>query len=383
MVDMDNSWIDVKELTIFGYGRQASKLIDILEKDFKIVSVVDNDCKKQGIKLKNGIEIAKPDDILKLKTKIVVCAMGKNYTQMSEQLKNIGLVEDIDFMQHERFLTGWYWSVKKQVYMLKTDIFVTSFCNLRCEKCASFIPYCKENKHLKVDEIKESLDNYFRFVDYVSAMDIYGGEPMLYPDLVHLLEYIGKKYREKIGTLGIITNGLLPLSDELVRVAKKWSLRFSVSDYAMTLPMYKQKIDEFCRILEENEIIYIRNVNLIWKDLGFPNERIHIPKDFALEHRSACDMTCHNLYKNSLYFCAVSMTAEINRLTKNGRKDIFDLQRGVNEGLRQELLEFANGEIKGEYQGFCNVCRGFGVDNDKEIVAAKQCGCLKISDGKS
>ncbi len=373
---IDSDWENIHEIIIFGYGRQAHKLIEVLQKDFEIVAVIDNDPVKKNKRINKQLVISSFGEMSnKLQCyKTIVCALGKNYEQIKSQLMELDLVENKDFMQHEKFLTSWYWQFRGQVNMLKTDIFVTSYCNLRCEKCASFIPYWKKNVHIDLNNILSTVDNYFYYVDFVSSMDIYGGEPLLYPELINLIDYIADKYRERIGYFGLITNGLVLPGKELLDKAIEYDLRISISDYSNTLGYEaKEKIDALCSLLDEYNISYLRNVNLIWKDLGFPKQKVIVPQDKAIEHRKMCNITCHNLYNHKLYFCAAGMTAEICGIAQNSESDVVELKSTKPSILEREiLLDFANGKVKGEYSGFCNVCRGYGIDNDVDIKAAEQ-----------
>lgn len=88
---------------------------------------------------------------------------------------------------------------------------ITDLCNLRCHSCGQWgdsgylldIPH----KKLKANEVPVSV--YKKMVDDIAAAGwspiwyIWGGEPMLYPDLFELLYYI----RERGMTVSLVTNG--------------------------------------------------------------------------------------------------------------------------------------------------------------------------------
>ena len=69
----NESWSNLSEMVVFGYGRQAKKILPKLQKDFKIVAIVENDKAKCGY-TKEGSPILFFDDAIQAlkKYKIVV-----------------------------------------------------------------------------------------------------------------------------------------------------------------------------------------------------------------------------------------------------------------------------------------------------------------------
>lgn len=371
---LDNSWEHLDKLILFGYGRQAKKLLPKLEEDFSVIAVIDNDKKKHGQHIHGSLYISSITSVKEeLKnSKTIVCAMGSNYLQIRDQLTSTGLQEGINFIQHEIFISQYYSRFTKKVYLLKTDVFVTSYCNLNCEKCASFIPYWKNKQHINFENIVETIKLFFEHIEYVFSMDIFGGEPLLYPYLSELIAFIGGNYRDKIGYLGIITNGLVKLSDNLIDMAKQYDCQFSVSDYSSELDCVTE-VDRFCSVLNDNEIGFIRNRDMQWKDLGFPkNIKIRTPEQ-ARAHRLLCNSTCHVLNNRRLYFCAAGLAVQMcmgGGLSKIG--DYFSLDHNEEAFSVDRLIEFINGKTNASYQGACSVCDGYGPDNCKNVKAAIQ-----------
>ena len=68
-----------------------------------------------------------------------------------------------------------------------TDIDITTFCNLRCKRCAKCIPYFRERKHFTAEEIRENLELLTRYIDTVYVANIIGGEPFLNPELPEII----------------------------------------------------------------------------------------------------------------------------------------------------------------------------------------------------
>ena len=365
-------WKDVKNIIVFGYGRQAKKVIEKFSEYFTIEAIIDNDKNKWGKLIINDLRICSLRDaeqIIKKKTaKIIVMAMGRNYGEIAKSLIALGLTEYVDFIRHEMFITKWFSKFRDKCFILKTDLFVTNVCNLNCEKCASFVPYIRKKEQINSDIIKHTLDDYFKICDYVFSMDIFGGEPFLYEHLKTIIEYIGSCYSLKIGYIGIITNGFIPPSNDLLEVMSKYGIGVSISDYSKN-SIEEEKIDALCMRLEKKGIRYFRNRNLEWRDLGFPVEYKIRTSEKALMHRKACGNMCHVLYDGRLFYCAAAAAAYHGGLFNKMEGDYISLD---NDTKKDKLMDFVLGNVNVTYQGFCSVCDGYGSDNPKVIPAAEQ-----------
>lgn len=83
----------------------------------------------------------------------------------------------------------------------KINIHVLEACNFRCRQCFSKFG---TKKLLPVEDWKKIIDNCIAGAN-VTEFNIAGGEPMLYPGLVELVQYI----RDKGVKVSLITNGSL------------------------------------------------------------------------------------------------------------------------------------------------------------------------------
>ena len=87
-------WSDLKDIIIFGFGRQGKKMYTTLNRDFNIVAIVDNSPQKQGKKIdeKTILSFEQAKELLH-KYKIIVTTSQYYFQNIREQLNAAGLVE--------------------------------------------------------------------------------------------------------------------------------------------------------------------------------------------------------------------------------------------------------------------------------------------------
>ncbi len=369
----DAHWKNIKNIIVFGYGRYGSRIVPYLRKSFHIVAIIDNDKNKKNI-IVDGIKIMSAEEAENLlcSYKIIVTTQAFFYTQISNQLQEMGLVEHVDYTIWNQFFAEWYYKYRSMVCIEKADIPITSYCSLNCESCSAFIPYIKEKRHETLEQIERSVSLFFENVDRVQDMNLYGGEPFLHPQLCEIIEAVGK-YREKMGYFGIITNGTIIPDMQVIELLKKYDMGISISDYSNAID-YKEKLDRLCKLFEEHQINVVRTVNMVWFDLGFPRKKIQYDRIGAQKHMVCCSTACHDLIDGKIYYCVADRAAQLGDLVPHSEKSYIDLTKINKNDLesRKAILELCAGNIEGGSLDFCKICGGFGCDNLDEIPAAKQ-----------
>ena len=173
----DIYWKQLDKIVIFGFGRQGKKMYPTLNRDFDIVAIVDNSLKKQGKQVEGHtiLSFDQASSFLK-QYKIIVTTSQYYYQTIRNQLCSIGLIENINFVMYQQFVTEWYYKYRNKINVLKTDISLTTLCTLNCENCMQFLPYWKEGRRQEnsLEKIKEDIDIYFRYVNYLLDLDIVG-----------------------------------------------------------------------------------------------------------------------------------------------------------------------------------------------------------------
>ena len=308
------------------------------------------------------------------KYKIVVTTSQYYYQDIRKQLGKAGLKENIDYVMYQQFVTEWYYKYRNKINVLKTDISLTTLCTLNCENCMQFLPYWKKDrrKENKMDNLKNDLDIYFKCVDYVLDFDIVGGEPFLFSKIDEFIEYVGKTYRDRVGYIGFITNGMIIPKDSTLELLKKYSMDVSISDYSGEIE-YRHRIDELVDKLEAYRIDYMWNKNIDWFDFGFPKDKYHYKGETAIAHMQCCNSIEHILDDKKLFYCGLEWSAQKGGLFPIEEKAYVDLEKmAAGEIERKEILEMIMANIEGGCLEFCKVCGGFGIDNNNRVETAKQ-----------
>ncbi len=83
----------------------------------------------------------------------------------------------------------------------------TTFCNIACPGCYRGIDRPEHNpEHLGIDELKAQID-WFKLKRNVHTISIAGGEPLLYPQILELIEYANSQnLRTMLYTNGVLLN---------------------------------------------------------------------------------------------------------------------------------------------------------------------------------
>lgn len=371
----DKYWKKLDKIVIFGFGRQGKKMYSTLKRDFDIAAIVDNSLEKQGRQIDEHIILSFDQAVSFLQQyKIIVTTSQYYYQAIRGQLSSIGLNEYVDYIMYQQFVTEWYYKYRNKVNVLKTDISLTTLCTLNCENCMQFLPYWKDGRRKEnpLEEIKENVDIYFACVDYLLDLDVVGGEPFLYRNLNEFIRYIGENYRNRIGYIGFITNGMIVPEEETLELLSKYSMDVSISDYSEDIE-YKHQIEKLCEKLEQYDISYMRNKQIDWFDFGFPKDLYHYEGEAAVQHMQCCNSIEHILDDKKLFYCGLEWSAQKGGLYPIEEKayvDLVDIKEGRVD--RKHILEMILANIEGGCMEFCKVCGGFGIDNNNRVATAKQ-----------
>ena len=370
---LTDDWKDVDDLVIYGFGKVAHDNLQFFKGNFNIICIVDGDKNKCGVQFK-GIPVIHVDDAVKQLNshKTVIMTANRNAKLVANDLEKIGLKENRDFCSMEQFLTEWFWTYRKKVCLMEVHSTITSRCTLKCRHCNMFMPYYKEQVDYSVEDILTDLELIFRYVDYIVSYKLLGGEPLINHGLTDMIKQIGSRYGDRIGSIGVITNGTIIPDDELINISKKYDIKYDFSDYTDVVD-YKKRFDKAVVAVSDAGLRYQVNRSLRWCDFGFPVNNRMYSFDEVREHMLSCGPVFHGLNDGKYYYCHVSWSADKAGLLHNVPDDYIDLRALENNGDAKELiLMHSSGDIAKGFVKLCKVCGGCGNDNMQYVKAAEQ-----------
>ena len=371
--ELTDDWKYISELVVYGFGKVAHDNIDFFKSSFNIAYIVDSDKEKCNCEFK-GISVKHVDDVKDdLKNyKIVIMTANRNAALVGEDLEKFGLQSGKDFCSMEQFLTEWFWNYKKKVCLMEVHSTITSRCTLKCKHCNMFMPYYREHVDYTAKDILEDLELLFRHVDYIVAYEILGGEPLINGELADMIRQIGDRYGNRIGNIGIITNGTLLPDEQLIEISKKYNVKYDFSDYTDVVD-YKKRFDSAVKIVSDAGLRYSVNRSLRWCDFGFPVNNRMYDFDKVREHMLSCGPIFHGLNDGKYYYCHVSWSADKAKLLKNVPDDYVDLRTlDDDDRAKEAILEHSNGNMAKGFVKLCKICGGCGNDNTEFVKAAEQ-----------
>lgn len=370
---LTEDWKNIKELVIYGFGKVAHDNMDFFRQNFNILYIIDSNKDKCGVKYKE-IDVKHVNDVLDDLTnhKIVVMTANRNATLVGSDLEKIGLQKGKNYCSMEQFLTEWFWNYRKKVCLMEVHSTITTRCTLRCKHCNMFMPYYKEQIDYVAEDILHDLELLFRHVDYVVSYKLLGGEPLINNELANMIMQISEKYGDKIGNIGIITNGTILPNEELINISKKYDVKFDFSDYTDAVD-YKKKFDDAVKRVSDAGIRYEVNRSLRWCDFGFPEKNKNYDFDEVREHMLSCGPLFHGLNDGKYYYCHVAWSADKAKLLKNVQDDYIDLRTlGNGDEAKETILEHSKGNMAKGFVKLCKICGGCGNDNTDFVKAAEQ-----------
>ncbi len=376
--EFKKNWSTNDQIVFYGASKDFVQLIEtldiILENKIKLEFIIDD--KIEGVfkniydlneavylpdgkinENKRSIEVKNSDLFLKenIKTKkykIIVSSDSKK-NQYFKKLLSLGYKQNKDFCDYKEYVSLIPYIEQDMTHIWRADIMLTEKCTLNCTFCNMYMPHFKNPKHRNLDEIKSDLDSFFSLIDYVSIFHLVGGEPLMYPQVNDVIDYVGKKFRDKMGRMLITTNGTLTPKEKTMNLIKQYKCLVMVSDYTKEIK-YKRRLDNLVKILKENHVSFIVREDISWSDFGHP-EVIKFKKEKdVISHFKKCTAPYKGINNGKYYFCHLNTSANLAGMIPINDNDFCDLNK-IN---KYQLLEHDLGFLKLGYSTFCKNCYG-------------------------
>lgn len=371
-IDFDTNYV------IWGTGRKCEELLNLCKENIRVQYCVDSDMQKvngmiQGLPI---YHFSKIFDDKKENWKIIIASQA--YLKIKEILLENGVCED-DIFVYSEWEVFYSWFKLKKIILPTISITTGNVCNLKCKGCIAYIPYSKNRKNLKFSNIVDTIDTFFKIVDYVESVYFGGGEAFLNNDFVKVMEYFCTTYKRKFGKVYVNTNGTVMPKEENFHFYSMYNLNFIVSDYNKTV---LGGHIELVKKLKKYNIPYIIQEDFIrdnkmgyWYDMGDPNIIQKKTEKELKELFSKCITNCRILYDNKLWYCYSMVMAELGLGIPMELTDYCDMKKidkNNEKDIDNFLRNFLGYPVKG-YYSMCDRCNGMGAYvNNKFIPVAEQ-----------
>lgn len=344
---------------VFGAGDIGRGLYITLSKYKLFKGFIDNNVEKQKSGYM-GQRVYSYDDCKETLDNIIVAANFENEEIISEQLKK----DNKRYITSEQFLNEIFPSYlieQKILFMNLAQICVTERCTLHCEYCAHGC-YAVDNKQhdMRLEDAIYSADTLFQRIDYIHEFVLIGGEPLLYANLAELIQYIGKNYRDKIGTLSITSNGTLIPKDDIIEQCKKFDVLIRISNYIRSIPNIENQHQKIRNLCEINDVeLLIGKAEEQWWDYGFGDVLPGISSEEVAKRFDACRTPCREVRGDNLYFCVMARTVSENLKLYIGLNDCLNLRNlSYDDHSKRIICEYNLGFSDKGYLDMCYRCRG-------------------------
>ena len=141
--------------------------------------------------------------------------------------------------------------IKLRTFLRHVEFEIVEHCNLNCKACSHFSNIC-EKKFVDARVIGSHFNKISKLFGFTYEACILGGEPLLHPDIIDIIEYT--RMRFPFSRIKLVTNGLLldKMSDAFFKSCHKNKIQIFVTKY----PPIENKIEKIKELLYKFKIKY-------------------------------------------------------------------------------------------------------------------------------
>lgn len=348
------------KIFVFGAGKIGKHVAGLFQKYGCFAGFIDNN--KQ---LQDDIILSLEEYLEKGREMPIVVAVTEKYkVEIVNQLQRVGKKENRDFFFFDSFLSKVFpimsIAIWNKSFVRLAQISLTERCTLKCKNCAhGCFAVSKDMTDLKLETVIESVDYFFRIVDYIDELVLIGGEPFLYCELDEAIKYISEKYSDKINRLSITTNGTLTPRKQVLESIKKHDVFIHISNYSRTLPTLSGQYERLVKILDNFNIDYsLGKADFTWIDYGFGNFYRNAEEDELIRVFDQCSTPCREIRGKRYYYCVMARAVSDNLGLGVGLEDYLDLELISELNDKEIFEEYELGYSEKGYLDMCNYCRG-------------------------
>lgn len=261
-----------------------------------------------------------------------------------------------------------------KVYIIHDCMLTTTICNLNCEYCLNYTPYIKKAKHFSLEDLKRSADIYFSHVDRVGLLQLTGGEPLLYPHIQDILEYISRNYGDRIAVLNLVTNGTIIPSDSFCDFLAEHKILVDVDNYSVNVPKVEPTLTKVINKLKEKHVDHIViTTDEFMKTFPPLSENMSLDESGLVDKFTRCFPGFQNILDGKLCSCLFHSFAVNAGLIPDSADAWFDINKMSESELdKKALVEFRLGFNKKGYVDWCRYCNGHITTINTLVAPAAQ-----------
>ena len=335
--------ISEKTITVVGGGENGKNVINEIERIqgdvHNIVAIMDNDENKQETTYKDIpiISICKGAETLK---SCVLLITMKKYKPIIRQLNKMKEFEGWESYIYPLMKEGWLWESDKELLyserILRYAIFqyginlkrrntenyeelmeikrnelrtsrkfvipkmvfiVTNRCTLRCAGCLGRVPNFVNPGDMDVNIVLRDMKLFLECVDECISVEIAGGEPLLYPHMDILLDYLIQQ--KKVLSIQITTNGTVIPNEKTLEYMSNEKVRVGVSDYGML-----DRLAKVVYVFEKAGVHFEVYSDQQWREPGDLGKRNKSEELLMTEYENCWDaFNCKVIVNGRLFVC--------------------------------------------------------------------------------
>ncbi|GHV16443.1 hypothetical protein AGMMS49938_16450 [Fibrobacterales bacterium] len=242
-----------------------------------------------------------------------------------------------------------------KIELPKVRYIISYACNLKCEYC--FYPF-HEKKICERAELADSFEKWSRKLN-PSIVTLYGGEPLLNPDIVGIVSDARSYWKDSI--IEIITNGILlsNISKDVLRVFSENNVYVTISRHLRTQNHLDKIAESFSQLKQFGITHSVYKADLLWRALyAIDDDGVPIPHNEKKPEESFanCDgINTTSIRGNCLYKCAnVATCTEMVKkgLLSNEWNELLTHKPISFENTTAEILEYLNQGV----MSACSLC---------------------------
>ncbi|MDL2294920.1 radical SAM protein [Ruminococcaceae bacterium OttesenSCG-928-D13] len=240
----------------------------------------------------------------------------------------------------------------KTIVLRDLDLCINSICSLNCPHCVFLQPHIKNVRNFDAEMIVEEMDRLLGANVYVTSLAILGGEPLLHPNIVEIIDRVAAmKHIGHAARVVVITNGtVVPDKSFCESIKGLPNGSVIVNDFPLS-----DKVDEITALFQSNGVKH-RVANKDWTNHGSISE-LHGYSDTELKHLhfvcEAVSMLRDGLFSN----CGRSVVAYQEGFIPYDAADFVDIRnfQASSEELNKRLYDHL---YRHKWNTSCKYCRG-------------------------